>query len=34
MRVDIGGKSKLVGQYNAWDKAAEALVRKTYALTA
>jgi hypothetical protein len=33
MRVDIGGKSKLVGQYNAWDRAAEALVRKTHELT-
>jgi hypothetical protein len=34
MRVDIGGKSRLVGQYNSWDRAAEALVRKTQELAA
>jgi hypothetical protein len=31
-RHSAGGKKKLVLQYNAWDRAAEALVRKTYEL--
>jgi glutathione synthase/RimK-type ligase-like ATP-grasp enzyme len=31
-RAEVGGKKNLVLQYNAWDKAAEALVRKTHEL--
>jgi hypothetical protein len=31
-RFDLGGKNAMVRQYNAWDRAAEALVRNTHAL--
>jgi hypothetical protein len=31
-RNSAGGKKKLILQYHAWDRAAEALVRKTHEL--
>jgi len=31
-RFNLGGKNAMVRQYNAWDRAAEALVRNTHAL--
>jgi glutathione synthase/RimK-type ligase-like ATP-grasp enzyme len=31
-RFNLGGKNAMVRQYNAWDRAAEALIRKTHAL--
>ncbi|CEN56681.1 hypothetical protein [Candidatus Methylopumilus turicensis] len=31
-RFDLGGRNAMVRQYNAWDKAASALVRKTHEL--
>jgi hypothetical protein len=32
LRRDLGGKNLMVAQYNAWDKAAKALIRKTIEL--
>ena len=33
-RTDLGGRNQLIGQYNAWDKVAECLVRKINELSA